>query len=198
MVDIWKIGCAPGLGTKSKVDKDYYLSFATGKNGKALECFVALGYGFINQHIRHLYENTGSEEAEKIIRNALIEAKKGNKPRRIQEIRDFTLNIEKGNVIVHYYMKKSAYVGEVQESYYFVNHNDIRDYFKDYIREPNKINRAPHRINVEWLKDEDGSAKLYEGVRFSWYDTVHKILPEDLDLVDNKELHDYLERKMKE
>jgi len=114
------------------------------------------------------------------------------------EIHDFACNIKERNVVVHYFSKGQAYVGEVKRQYYFVTHGSDRDYFKKYIREKNRVNRAPYRINVEWLRDENGSARLFDGVRFNWYDTVHRILKEDLNRVDNKKLREYLERKIKE
>jgi hypothetical protein len=195
MVDIWKIGTAPGLGTESTTDKIYYLSYATGERNEVLESFAAIGYGFIDQHIRDLY--AGLEEAERIIRGALNQAEKGKIGKRMAEIHDFACNIKKGSIIVHYFTQGQAYIGEVKGPYYFVEHDDRRDYFKNYFREPNpEVNRAPHRINVDWLRSENKSAILFDGVGFNWNDTVHRIRKEDLDRVDNKEVKEYLERKI--
>ncbi|MBN1861911.1 MAG: hypothetical protein JW840_10700 [Candidatus Thermoplasmatota archaeon] len=196
MVNIWKIGTAPGLGEESTIDKIYYLSYATGERPEVKDRFAAIGYGFIDHDLKNLY-SAGMEEAERIIREALIMAEKGKIGRRMIEIHDFACNIKENDVVVHYFTKGQAYVGEVEKSYYYVEHNEPRDYFNNYSRETNpEVNRAPHRINVKWKIDKQGMTILYDGINFNWYDTVHRIRKEDLKRVDNKEIREYLERKI--
>lgn len=172
--------------------KDKYLKFAY-EHG-----FVALGYGWIPD-IRQLFSSIGKEGAIKRIKELLSEAGKGKIGRRTKEIIDFAFNINENDVIILYYERSKAYVGVVKcnnrgEVYHYIPLNSDKDYFSKY----DQINRAPHRIDVEWKFIENSKPKLLQGINLTWYDTVHEVLKGDLYRIENDKVRKYLVEKMKE
>ena len=194
MVNIWKIGSAPALwgNEKTPTDKKRYIKYALGYEAEVKEGFVAIGYGWIPD-IKKLYAELGEIKAEEKIKEYLEEHNKGKIWKRTEEIRDFALNIKEKDVILLYYTKSKAHVGLVKKPYYYVLEGDDRDYFGNF----DKINRAPHRIDVDW-QFKDSKVKLFDGVNLTWFDTVHQVLEMDLDKIENEELKNYLENKLRE
>lgn len=193
MVNIWKIGSAPALwgNKKTSRDKKKYIAIALSKG------FVAIGYGFISENIKNLYENEKAE-FEKKIKEYLERKSKGRIGKRTKEIYDFAINIKEGDVIILYYTHSKAFIGTVKEHkndeiYYYVEKETEENLFG----KNNEINRAPHRIDVNWGIKELNDEVYFEGVCLGkWQDTLHQFLEEDLKNIKDERLRKYLKNKL--
>jgi len=179
MVNIWKIGAWPGLWYRNtRKNKERYIKeYALSRD------FVAIGYGWIPD-IRTLSE----EEIKKYLESEEC----GLIGRRTKEILNFANVITKGDVILLYNHFK-AYVGIVKNKnpYYYVEKGSEKDFIDT---EGDDINRAPHRIDVEWQFNK----KPFDADFSKWQDTVHQVTGEDLDNIRNEELKRFLAQKLTE
>lgn len=171
MVNIWKIGSWPGLWYNNTIEnKEKYI------NEYALpENFVAIGSGYL-PNIKKLSE-------DKLTR--ILESK--GKLRRKTQILNFANVIDEKDVILLYNHYK-VYVGIVKEPYYHVKKGSE----KDFIKNTDGENIAPHRIDVEWQFN-----KVPFDADFSkWQDVVHQVFEEDLDKISNMQLRKFLRQKL--
>lgn len=171
MVNIWKIGSWPGLWYNNTIkNKERYIKeYALPKN------FVAIGSGYI-PNIKKLSE-------DELIR--ILDRK--NKLKKKQQILDFANVIDKEDVILLYNHYK-VYVGIVKNTYYHVKMGSEKDFIKD----TDNGNIAPHRIDVYWQ---------FYGAPFNadfskWQDTVHQVFEEDLSKIEDKKLKIFLRKKI--
>lgn len=171
MANIWKIGSWPGLWDNNTLkNKERYIKeYALPKN------FVAIGSGYIPN-----IEKLSEDELIRIL-------DRNNKLKKKQQILDFAKEIKKGDVILLYNHYKVC-VGVVKNPYYHVKKGSEKDFIKDTDDE----NIAPHRIDVDWQ---------FEGVSFDadfskWQDTVHQVFEEDLSKIADKKLKIFLRKKL--
>lgn len=177
-MNIWKIGAWPGTrkeGTKS--NRKRILEIFLSRN------FVALGFGWIGD-FNKLSDDT---LIRKIMECPTKTINKRETKKYKDQIRDFSKEVIKGDTIPLYCKNRSAIFGRSTGRYYYVPHGSKKDFIKGIAG----INRAPHRIDVEWLFNK----KVFE-VDFSWNDTVHQVLREDLFRVKDKTLKSFLEREL--
>jgi predicted Mrr-cat superfamily restriction endonuclease len=176
MVNIWKIGSWPGLWDSHtlKTKEKYIKEYALPKN------FVALGYGWI-PNIK--------KTSKKVIKKLLENENCGLIERRTKELLSFANVIDKGDVILLYNYYK-VYVGIVKNKnpYYHVKKGSALDFIIG--AEGEDI--APHRIDVEWQFNK----MPFEADFSKWQDTVHQVLEDDLDKIEDEKLRRFLRQKI--
>jgi len=177
MVNIWKIGAWPGLwgwGRNTRKNKERYIKeYALSRD------FVAIGYGWIPD-IKTLSE----EEIGEYLKNKEC----GLIGRRTKEILNFANSISKGDVILLYDHFK-VYVGIVKNPYYYVEKGSEKDFINT---KGDDINRAPHRIDVEWQFNK----KPFDADFSKWRDAVHQVTWKDLTNIRSEELKRFLAQKL--
>jgi len=114
--------------------------------------------------------------------------------------------IKTGEIILLYFIGKTPHNGEVYigkainkktKPYYYVKRNSNEDMIED----TNGIHIAPHRVAVEWLRnefeDQPLSADFSGGGKY--IRRICPILEEDLEkTIKSKKLRRFLERKLAE
>jgi hypothetical protein len=179
MVNIWKIGSWPGLwdGNSLKNKERYIKEYALPRD------FVAIGYGWIPD-IRTI----SVEE----IKRYLESEERGMIQKRTKEILNFAKVIKKNDMILLYKHFK-VYVGIVKNNnpYYYVEPGSEMDFIDT---EGDDINRAPHRIDIEWQYNK----KSFNADFSKWQDTVHQVTEDDLDNIRDEELERILAQKLAE
>jgi hypothetical protein len=192
MGNIWNIGSWPGIGKKTKKNRQKYIQYA-------------LQYGFVGLGSDYL-PDISNKSIDKI---KILIREKNDKNKtpisigiRAKRVFDFA-NISKGDVILLYY-KRSAYVGIAKENpddpskkpYYFVSDGDKKlNFFKGVF---DSEDRVPHRIDVNWQFKEDSKVKLFDRVNLIWRSAVHQVSEMDLDnKIENEKLKNYLKNRLK-
>ncbi len=171
--NIWKIGSYPfeldELKEKTGLNKRDYDMIS--KENR----FVAIGWA----HLGDL-SDVQTEQDVKIKGPALRSNTRDG-------IVSFCKKIKEGDIVLHYgtYFK-ILNVGRVikhngKRPYYFVSESDDKTSLNG---------MAPNRIEVIWLFE----GKSFKADFSKWQDTVHKVKKEDLSLIDDGELKDYLLR----
>ncbi len=174
MVDIWKIGSWPGLWDSNtlKTKERYIQEYALPRD------LVAIGYGWI-PNIK--------KTSEEIIKKLLVNKECGKIEKRTKELINFAKVIDREDVILLYNHYK-VYVSIVKNPYYYVEKGSAKDFIKD--TEGEDI--APHRIDVEWQFNKTP----FEADFSSWQDTVHQVFEEDLDKISSMQIRRFLKQKL--
>lgn len=174
MFKVWKIGCKPfdlkEFEKETGMNIYDYLKYSDEHN------FVAIGW-------KRLGNLKNYNNFNEIVAKMKVDGGKYNKTS--EQIFDFANNIKEGHIILHYeHNFKIHNVGKV------VPWEDGSIY--KYVIDNNLKGFARHRIKIIQLFD----GRSFKADFSKWQDTIHEFKEEDLNLIQDKELRDFLYKEL--